>query len=66
MHTPTPTGSCQARGNGHATSFSRGRFALTLIAIVLALKSFGINQECQRGVVFRLGRLMATKGPGWF
>ena len=42
-----------------------GLFA-TLIIIVLALKSFGINQEYQRGVVFRLGRLRATKGPGWF
>ncbi|HEX4695544.1 MAG TPA: SPFH domain-containing protein [Sphingomonas sp.] len=36
------------------------------IALVLALKSFGINQEYERGVVFRLGRLQATKGPGWF
>ena len=42
-----------------------GVFA-TLIVIVLALKSFGINQEYQRGVVFRLGRLRETKGPGWF
>ena len=33
---------------------------------MLALKSFGINQEYERGVVFRLGRLQATKGPGWF
>ncbi|MES2058374.1 MAG: SPFH domain-containing protein [Pseudomonadota bacterium] len=36
------------------------------IALLLALKSFGINQEYERGVVFRLGRLQATKGPGWF
>ena len=40
--------------------------ALVVLALVLALKSFGINQEYQRGVVFRLGRLAATKGPGWF
>jgi len=39
---------------------------LGIIAIMLALQSFGINQEYQRGVVFRLGRLAATKGPGWF
>ena len=39
---------------------------LLVVALVLALKSFGINQEYQRGVVFRLGRLAATKGPGWF
>ena len=37
-----------------------------IIALVLALKSFGINQEYQRGVLFRLGRLGITKGPGWF
>jgi regulator of protease activity HflC (stomatin/prohibitin superfamily) len=36
------------------------------IALLLALQSFGINQEYERGVVFRLGRLQATKGPGWF
>jgi regulator of protease activity HflC (stomatin/prohibitin superfamily) len=43
-------------------------FTLVPIGIVflLALKSFGINQEYERGVVFRLGRLQATKGPGWF
>ena len=39
---------------------------LLIIFVVLAMKSFGINQEYQRGVVFRLGRLAATKGPGWF
>ncbi|HWU02609.1 MAG TPA: SPFH domain-containing protein [Novosphingobium sp.] len=39
---------------------------LFFVALVLALKSFGINQEYQRGVVFRLGRLAETKGPGWF
>jgi regulator of protease activity HflC (stomatin/prohibitin superfamily) len=39
---------------------------LGLLALVLALKSFGINQEYERGTVFRLGRLRATKGPGWF
>ncbi|NML93073.1 slipin family protein [Novosphingobium olei] len=41
-------------------------FVLAGIAIVLAFKSFGINQEYERGVVFRLGRLVETKGPGWF
>ena len=30
------------------------------------LRSFGINQEYQRAVLFRLGRLGATKGPGWY
>ena len=42
-----------------------GLFAI-FVVIILALKSFGINQEYQRGVVFRLGRLRETKGPGWF
>ena len=31
-----------------------------------SLKSFGINQEYQRGVLFRLGRLGPMKGPGWY
>jgi regulator of protease activity HflC (stomatin/prohibitin superfamily) len=41
-------------------------FVFIILLVVLALKSFGINQEYQRGVVFRLGRLVETKGPGWF
>ena len=43
-------------------------FIVILLAILLitTLKSFGINQEYQRGVLFRLGRLGATKGPGWY
>ena len=39
---------------------------ILIIVAVLGLKSFGINQEYQRGVVFRLGRLRESKGPGWF
>ncbi len=39
---------------------------LGIFLLIAALKSFGINQEYERGVVFRLGRLRATKGPGWF
>ena len=41
-------------------------FFIVFAAVVLALRSFGINQEYQRGVVFRLGRLIESKGPGWF
>ena len=37
-----------------------------ILLLVLLLKSFGINQEYQRGVLFRLGRLGETKGPGWY
>ena len=44
--------------------------ALVLVPIVLLLilllRSFRINQEYQRGVMFRLGRLGTTKGPGMF
>ena len=42
-----------------------GWFIVVVLA-ALALRSFGINQEYQRGVVFRLGRLIESKGPGWF
>jgi regulator of protease activity HflC (stomatin/prohibitin superfamily) len=41
-------------------------FAILVVLLVSALKSFGINQEYQRGVLFRLGRLGTTKGPGWY
>lgn len=37
-----------------------------VLLLVSALKSFGINQEYQRGVLFRLGRLGTMKGPGWY
>ncbi|HEX6783318.1 MAG TPA: SPFH domain-containing protein, partial [Sphingomicrobium sp.] len=39
---------------------------LLLVVLVTILKSFGINQEYQRGVLFRLGRLGNMKGPGWY
>ena len=39
---------------------------IVVALLALALRSFGINQEYQRGVVFRLGRLVESKGPGWF
>lgn len=40
--------------------------AIILLLLVTMLESFGINQEYQRGVLFRLGRLGAMKGPGWY
>ena len=55
-----------AASNGVFMEFLISVAVLLGIALVLALKSFGINQEYERGVVFRLGRLRATKGPGWF
>jgi len=41
-------------------------FVPALILLMLASRTFGINQEYQRGVLFRLGRLGTTKGPGWY
>jgi len=41
-------------------------FVLFVFLLVSMLKSFGINQEYQRGVLFRLGRLGESKGPGWY
>src|ERR1700745_4030279 len=47
--------------------FAIGVLAAILVLLLLTmLKSFGINQEYQRGVLFRLGRLGQTKGPGWY
>jgi regulator of protease activity HflC (stomatin/prohibitin superfamily) len=37
-----------------------------VLILLLLLRSFRINQEYQRGVLFRLGRLGTTKGPGLF
>src|SRR4249920_1440266 len=43
---------------------------LTALAVVLfpviAFNAFGVNQEYQRAVLFRLGRLGKTKGPGLY
>ncbi len=41
-------------------------FAVLAVLLVIILKSFGINQEYQRAVLFRLGRLGKTKGPGLY
>lgn len=34
--------------------------------LAMASRTFGINQEYERAVLFRLGRLGQTKGPGWY
>ncbi len=34
--------------------------------LAAAVKTFGVNQEYERAVLFRLGRLGPQKGPGWF
>lgn len=46
--------------------FSGLFFTLLFVFLVLALQSFGINQEYQRAVLFRLGRLKGLKGPGLY
>ena len=40
--------------------------AVIFLALVTASRTFGINQEYQRAVLFRLGRLGTSKGPGWY
>lgn len=39
---------------------------VVLALLTVALKTFGMNQEYERAVLFRLGRLGTTKGPGWY
>ena len=46
--------------------FGYALIPVALLLLVAALRSFGINQEYQRAVLFRLGRLGQTKGPGWY
>jgi regulator of protease activity HflC (stomatin/prohibitin superfamily) len=41
-------------------------FLLALCAVALATSSIKIAKEYERGVVFRLGRMIALKGPGPF
>src|SRR3982751_3510521 len=48
-------------------AFLSGLLIVVLVFLLVSvLKTFGINQEYQRGVLFRLGRLGAMKGPGWY
>ena len=39
---------------------------LLVLAAVLAAQNFGMNREYERAVLFRLGRIGHTKGPGWY
>jgi regulator of protease activity HflC (stomatin/prohibitin superfamily) len=39
---------------------------ILLLALIIAFSSLRIANEYERGVVFRLGRLIALKGPGLF
>src|SRR5260221_12798845 len=51
--------------NGGLTMYSFCLGAL-LVLLILAVWSFRILREYERGVVFNLGRYWAVKGPGWF
>src|SRR6266699_1140638 len=39
---------------------------IVVLALIIAFSSLRIANEYERGVVFRLGRLIALKGPGLF
>ncbi len=40
--------------------------ALAVVAVILAASAIRIVQEYERGVIFRLGRLVGARGPGFF
>jgi regulator of protease activity HflC (stomatin/prohibitin superfamily) len=44
--------------------FSSGFFFLIVFVIILAASAIKILREYERGVIFRLGRLIGAKGPG--
>src|SRR6476659_146357 len=46
--------------------FAYALIPFAIATLIAALQSFGLNQEYQRAVLFRLGRLGQTKGPGWY
>jgi regulator of protease activity HflC (stomatin/prohibitin superfamily) len=41
-------------------------FTIPIVILALLLSGFRIAQEYQKGVVFRLGRLVGTRGPGLY
>ena len=48
------------------TGFPSGFFFLIIFLIILAASAIKILREYERGVIFRLGRLIGAKGPGIF
>src|SRR5437899_11803489 len=46
--------------------FVIGAVVILLIILVIAVNTIRIAREYERGVVFRLGRLIDLKGPGIF
>ena len=41
-------------------------FAVVIVVVILFLSGFRMDQEYQRGVIFRLGRYRSVKGPGLY
>jgi regulator of protease activity HflC (stomatin/prohibitin superfamily) len=48
------------------TGLSPGLFFLIIFIIIIAAAAIKILREYERGVIFRLGRLIGAKGPGIF
>src|SRR5512133_961075 len=48
------------------SSISVGVVVLVVLALLLFTSAVKVVQEYERGVIFRLGRLMGAKGPGLF
>ena len=48
------------------TGLPSGLFFLIIFLIILAASAIKITREYERGVIFRLGRLIGAKGPGIF
>ncbi|HTL12496.1 MAG TPA: SPFH domain-containing protein, partial [Bdellovibrionota bacterium] len=44
--------------------FSGGFFFLVFLVVVFFAMSFKVLNEYERGVIFRLGRIIGAKGPG--
>lgn len=49
-----------------ATGLPSGFFFLIIFLVILAASAIKILKEYERGVIFRLGRLIGAKGPGIF
>ena len=45
-------------------AFSVVAFVLILFVVILLGNAIRVLREYERGVIFRLGRLIAVKGPG--
>jgi regulator of protease activity HflC (stomatin/prohibitin superfamily) len=51
---------------GDAFSFLLSLIAVILVVLIIASAAVKIVKEYERGVIFRLGRLVGAKGPGLF